>query len=206
VADHYNTEREHQAIGDVPPIRRFELARTPSFEVVDGEVAVDAEPVVAKKVVGRRVDAGGRIKILKHRYHVGAYLAGQTVSVESKDGLLHVTHNGVVVATHARRHTVEDDARMDGSAKARRPSKPTMGTEVLRKVDPHGAVSFAGTAYLAGRRYRRQVVGVRLVGDTVQIVLDGALLRTHRARHDPSKEFGALSKPNGKPRRATGAA
>ena len=204
--DHYNTEREHQAIGDVPPVRRFELARTPSFEVVDGEVAIDAEPEVAKKVVGRRVDSGGRIKVLKHRYHVGAYLAGQTVSVESKDGLLHVTHNGVVVATHARRHNVEDDALMDRTIKARRPSKPTMGTEVRRKVDPKGCVSFAGTAYTVGYRYRGQVVGVRLVGDTVQTVLDGVLLRTHKARHDRTKEFGALSKPNGKPRRTTGVA
>jgi hypothetical protein len=34
---------------------------------------------------------------------------------------------------------------------------------------------------------------VQLVGDTVQITLDGALLRTHRARHDRSKEFGALA-------------
>ena len=25
----YNTEREHQSIGDVPPIKRFELATTP---------------------------------------------------------------------------------------------------------------------------------------------------------------------------------
>jgi transposase InsO family protein len=203
---HYNTEREHQAIGDVPPIRRFELARTPNFEIIDGEVAIDVEPEAVKKVVGRRVDAGGRIKVLKHRYHVGAYLAGQTVSVESKDGLLHVTHNGVVVATHARRHNAEDDALMDASTKARKPAKPTMGTEVQRKVDPHGAVSFAGTAYLAGRRHRGQIVGVRLVRDTVQIVLDGVLLRTHKARHDRSKEFGALSKPNGKPRRTTGAA
>ena len=37
----YNTEREHQSIGDVPPIRRFELRRAKSrpFEVIDGDVA-----------------------------------------------------------------------------------------------------------------------------------------------------------------------
>jgi hypothetical protein len=204
--DHYNTEREHQAIGDVAPIRRFELARTPSFEVVDGEVAVDLEPAAARKIVGRRVDAGGRIKVLKHRYHVGAFLAGQSVSVESNEGLLHVTHNGVVVATHARRHNIEDDARMDASTTKRRPSRPTMGTEVLRKVDPKGGVSFAGSTYSAGLRHRTQVVGVRLVGDTVQITFEGSLLRTHRAKHDRSKEFGALSKPYGKPRRTTGVA
>src|SRR5580698_8129908 len=35
----YNTEREHQSIGDVPPIKRFELAANPRapFEVIDGD-------------------------------------------------------------------------------------------------------------------------------------------------------------------------
>lgn len=201
--DHYNTGREHQAIGDVAPIKRFELARTPNMEVVDGEVTDDEPP--APRGVSRRVDSAGRISVLEHRYHVGRYLAGQTVFVESSDGLLHVSHEGAVVASHARRHRPEDDERMDRRPR-RRPSKPTLGTEVLRKVDPKGSVSFAGTAYTVGHRYRRQVVGVRLVDDTVQIVLDGVLLRTHRARHDPSKEFGALSKPNGKPRRTASVA
>ncbi len=201
--DRYNAEREHQAIGDVPPIKRFELARKQTLEVIDGDVA-DDEPVAANGV-SRRVDSAGRISVVENRYHVGKYLTGQTVFVESKDGLLHVSHNGVVVATHPRRHRPEDDERMDRKPK-RRPSSPTLGSEVLRKVDPHGAVSFAAASYLAGRRYRGQVVGVRLVGDTVQIVLDGVLLRTHKARHDRSKEFGALSKPNGKPRRTSGVA
>ena len=63
-------------------------------------------------------------------------------------------------------------------------------------------MSFAGTGYRVGNRYAGVMVGVRLVSDTVQIALDGALLRTHRARHDRSKEFGALAQPNGKPRKA----
>ena len=41
---------------------------------------------------------------------------------------------------------------------------------------------------------------IRLVGDTVQITIQGQLVRTHRARHDKSEEFGALAQPNGKPR------
>ena len=198
---HYNHDREHQAIGDAPPIRRFELAEKTGLDVIDGDVAPQPEPQPEPKVVGRRVDQKGRISILKHRYHVGLYLAGQTVSVESKDGLLHVSHNGVVVATHARRHLLEDDDKMDRRSNTSRPARPTAGDEVLRKVDPSGGVSFAGTSYRVGNRYAGQVVGVRLVRDTVQITQDGTLLRTHRARHDKSKEFGALSKPNGKPRR-----
>jgi transposase InsO family protein len=198
----YNNERDHQSLGDVPPIRRFELAAMPSFEVIDGDVAVEEEPLPRAKTVGRRVDRAGRISILKHRYHVGRHLAGEAVTIESTDGLLHVTHNGVVVATHARRHLIDDDDKMDRRAKAAKPQAPTKGGEVHRKVDPHGSVSFAGTDYRVGNRHRGQTVGVRLVGDTVQIAIDGALIRTHRARHDRSKEFAALAQPNGKPRRS----
>ena len=200
--ERYNTEREHQGIGDVAPVRRFELVAADQLEVVDGEALPDVEEP-SRRIVARRVDTEGRIRILKHRYHVGRHLSGRSVEVESKDGLLHVTHNGVVVATHARRHLADEDHRIDRRAKASRPRKPTKGDEVLRKVDGSGGVSFAGTAYRVGNAYIGQVVGVRLVGDTVQVTQDGALLRTHKARHDPSKEFGALSKPKGKPRRRT---
>ncbi len=119
--------------------------------------------------------------------------------MESKDGILTVTHNGVIVATHARRHLAEDDVLIDRRSKILKASKPTRGDEVLRKVDPSGAVSFAGTNYRVGNRYRRMTAGVRLVGDTIQITVGGELVRTHKARHDRSKELGALSKPNGKP-------
>lgn len=203
VAD-YNHDREHQAIGDVAPIRRFELARPASFDVADGPV--DTEETTGKNVVRSRVDDKGRISILKHRYHVGRYLTGEVVTVIAHDGLLNVSHDGVVVATHARRHLVEDDERMDRRAKATRPSRPTKGDEVFRGVDSRGEVSFAGTGYRVGNRYKGQLAGVRLVGDTVQITVDGALVRTHRARHDRSKEFGALAQPYGKPRRNHGAA
>ena len=41
----YNTQREHQSIGDMPPIRRFELAvrSTVALEVIDGEVSEEPE-------------------------------------------------------------------------------------------------------------------------------------------------------------------
>jgi len=197
----YNNEREHQSLGDVPPIRRFELARPASLEVIDGDVAVEEEPAPRPKRVTRRVDRAGRISILKHRYHVGRYLAGEAVTIESAGGLLHISHNGAVVATHARRHLIDDDDKMDRRAKVTRPAQPTKGAEVLRIVDKHGSISFAGTGYRVGNRFMNSTVGVRLVGDTVQITLDGVLLRTHCARHDRSKEFGALAQPNGKPRR-----
>ena len=199
----YNNEREHQSLGDVPPVRRFELARPATLEVIGGDVEIEEGSPPRPKTVGRRVDRAGRISILKHRYHVGRHLAGEAVTIESANGLLHVSHNGVVVATHARRHLEDDDDRMDRRPQhARRPTQPTKGGEVLRVVDKHGSISFAGTGYRVGNRFVGATIGVRLVGDTVQITLDGALLRTHRARHDRSKEFGALAQPNGKPRKA----
>jgi len=199
----YNNEREHQSLGDVPPIRRFELARPTSLEVIDGDVATEEEQQPPKKVVGRRVDRHGRISILKHRYHVGRHLSGEAVTIESVDGLLHISHNDSIVATHARRHLIDDDDKMDRRPQhLRRPAQPTKGTEVLRIVDGSGAISFAGTSYRVSNKSVGETVGVRIVGDTVQITLDGRLLRTHRARHDRSKEFGALAQPNGKPRKA----
>jgi transposase InsO family protein len=151
----YNTEREHQSIGDVPPLRRFELAaKTPTapFEVIDGDVG--DRPTPAIRSVTRIVDSGGRISVLTFRYHVGKHLAGCAVEVHNSNGLLQVFHNGVLVATHAKRHLDDDDARFEGRPKALRPAAPTMGNEVFRSVDNSGAVSFAGTGYRAGNRYK----------------------------------------------------
>lgn len=198
----YNTEREHQSIGDVAPIRRFELAAprsSPPFEVFDGEVA-EEPPAPKARSVRRVVDAGGRISVLTFRYHVGKHLSGCAVEVENADGLLSVTHNGVLVATHAKRHLDDDDAKFEGRPRATRPTPPTMGVEVLRRVDKSGAVSFAGIGYRAGNRFIGQEAGVRVVGDTVQITIQGQLVRTHRARHDKAKEFGAMAQPTGKAR------
>jgi len=81
------------------------------------------------------------------------------------------------------------------------PSRPTKGAEVLRIVDKHGSISFAGTGYRVGNR-----TSVRLSAFVWPAILSrlrstAPLLRTHRARHDRSKEFGALAQPNGKLRR-----
>jgi hypothetical protein len=102
----YNTERPHQGIGGVPPIRRFELALTEPFDVITSEdeptVADPTGLVVEPRRVTRKVGRDGRIGLANHRYHVGRWLAGETVEVEvTTDGLLQVSHRGVLVATHA---------------------------------------------------------------------------------------------------------
>jgi hypothetical protein len=199
----YNTLREHQSIGDVPPIRRFELAASNNqpFEVIDADLA--EEPLTPRtRRVRRIVEKGGRVTVLRFRYHVGKHLAGCPVEVENAEGLLHIWHNGVLVATHAKRHPDEDDVNFEGRSKVTRPAPPTTGSEVMRIVDSWGTVSFAATSYRVGNPYKGQEAGVRIVGDTVQITIQGKLVRTHRARHDKSKEYGALAQPNGKPRRS----
>jgi len=97
----------------------------------------------------------------------------------------------VLIAPTRRRHLPEDDIKFSDRPKALRASRPTIGDVVYRSVDNSGSISFAGTSYRAGNGYKGQLAGVRLVGDTVQITIDGDLIRTHKARHDRSKEFGA---------------
>jgi len=41
---HYNHHREHRSIGDVAPIRCFELADKGPVDVVDGEVEIEQDP------------------------------------------------------------------------------------------------------------------------------------------------------------------
>jgi hypothetical protein len=194
----YNTQRPHQSLGDVAPTQRFELRRREPFEVIDGEVTTKEHVVLAAKSLRRVVDEKGRVSVLRFRYHVGKAFVGESVDVTSEGGLLNVHHHGVVIATHAKRHLPEADEKFTDRPKAARPTK---GDEVLRAVDNQGAVSFAGISYRAGNPYRGMIAGVRIVGDTVQVTIDGKLIRTHKARHDRSKEFGALAMPNGKPRR-----
>ncbi len=195
----YNAQRPHQSLGDLPPIRRFELARRgDELEVIDGDYA-EADATLRKRLT-RLVDDKGRVVILHYRYHVGRAYVGESVSVSLENGLLSVHHRGVLVATHARRHLPEDDAKFTDRPKAVRATQPTRGDVVSRVVDPQGSVSFAGTGYRAGNNFRGRTAGVRLVGDTVQITIDGELVRTHKARHDRSKEFGAFAQPQGKRR------
>ena len=202
----YNSERPHQGIGMVSPAWRFARADgepvMPIFaEEGEGEEAPESAPAAPR--LTRRVSDHGRISLLGFPYHVGRFLAGQTVEIDmGDDGLLSVFHRGVLVATHARRHLPDKEpASWRTPLKARpRKAKPT-GVTVIRKVDPSGSVSFAGSGYRVGNAYKRKEVEVTLLGDTVQIFFEGTLVRTHQARHDRQKEHGAFANPGGRPRK-----
>jgi hypothetical protein len=121
--------------------------------------------------------------------------------------LVHLQHRGVLIATHARRHSVDKQAaglRRGESARAsvRRPT-PTAAS-VTRKVDSSGNVCFAGSTYRAGSQYRRRQVQVAVVGDMVEISIGNELIHCP-VKHDRTREHGALANPGGRPRRINAA-
>lgn len=207
----YNMERPHQGIGMVPPIRRFELAITEPFQAI-AEDDESADPdqgvrVVDRWVVTRRVGKNGRISLATFPYHVGSWLAGETVEVAlTADGLVEISHRGVLVATHAKRHPPEAEPEAWRRQPRSRPVRPpTIGQPVVRKVDSSGSISFAGTNYRVGNAFRRQQVQARVVGDTVEISRGSRLIRVHPIKHDPIKAHGAFANPGGKPDRINAA-
>jgi transposase InsO family protein len=202
--EHYNSERPHQGIGMVAPLRRFELAAAAPEPVAPLE-GVEEEAPPGLRPLTRLVSGRGTISFEAARYHVGAWLAGEAVELTLRDGLLEITHRSVLVACHARRHVpnAKTPARSASTRPRPRPV-PSLasGPAVERKVDPTGYVSFAGRGYFVSNRLRGEQVEVRLAGDTVQISQRGVLLKTHVARHDRAKEHGAFSTPQGRPHRS----
>jgi transposase InsO family protein len=196
---HYNAERPHQGIGMLPPAERFAPAAREPLPLVVLTAEAGEPPAGDPRVHARRVGPEGRVSFEDHRYQVGAWLAGETVELSVRDGLIEVAHRGVLVASCARRRP----ARAGAAQQVRPPRLPAPGARpVLRKVGSNGGVSFAATCYRVGDVYRGAQVEVRLVGDRVEISQDGRLLRSWPARHDRFKEHGAFSTPAGRPQRS----
>ncbi len=63
-------------------------------------------------------------------------------------------------------------------------------------------VNFAGTSYLAGRAWARSSTRVSVVGASVQLSVDGKVIRVHPIRHDRVKDRGAFATPKRPARRA----
>jgi hypothetical protein len=127
--------------------------------------------------ITRRVADSGRISLAGVRYLAGRWLAGELVQVALHDGLVEISHRGVLVATHASRHRPGTQPAIRRAPAARPPRPATSGMTVTRIADPGGTVSFAGAGYYAGWAYRRQQVQVSLVGDTVQLAVAGRVIK-----------------------------
>jgi transposase InsO family protein len=200
---HYNHERPHQAIGRVPPIERFRLAAPASAPVESDE---PDGPAGGDPQTTRRVSSKGVVSFAMARYKAGAWLAGQEVEVRCQRGLVQLFHRGVLVATHARRHAIDKQPAAVVRGRRLPPApKAVTAASVTRKVDSSGNVCFAGTSYRVGSTYRRRQVQVAVVGDTVEISVGDQLIRSHRVRHDRTREHGALANPGGRPHRINAA-
>jgi transposase InsO family protein len=199
---HYNLERPHQSIGGLPPIERFRLAEP---RVKPAQPLAEAS-TTSGPVTTRRVSAKGTIGFATVIYKAGVWLAGQSVEVVCDDGLVHIHHRGVLVATHARRHPVDKQTAGVQRGRRPRPSRPSASSpSVTRKVDSAGNVCFAGANYRVGAKYKRRQVQVAVVGDTVEISVGNQLIRSHRVKHDRTREHGALANPGGRPHRINAA-
>jgi hypothetical protein len=200
---HYNHERPHQAIGRVPPIERFRLA-APAPGPADADEP--DRPSGEEPRTTRRVSSKGVISFAMARYKAGAWLAGQEVEVRCQAGLVQLFHRGVLVATHARRHAIDKQPAAVVRGRRLPPApKAVTAASVTRKVDTSGNVCFAGTSYRVGSTYRRRQVQVAVVGDTIEISVGDQLIRSHRVRHDRTREHGALANPGGRPHRINAA-
>jgi transposase InsO family protein len=199
---HYNLERPHQSIGGLPPIERFRLAEPRDKPAQPlAEASTTSGPVTT-----RRVSTKGTIGFATVLYKAGVWLAGQSVEVVCDGGLVHIHHRGVLVATHARRHPLDKQTAGVQRGRRPRPSRPSASSpSVTRKVDSSGNVSFAGANYRVAAKYKRRQVQVAVVGDTVEISVGNQLIRSHRVRHDRTREHGALANPGGRPHRINAA-
>ena len=209
---HYNTERPHQALGMRPPIERFRLAPA-AVETVGEPAPVPAPaersvvvqpstPIVRLPGVQRWVDQHGLISLGGFRYRVPIVLAGEPVEAVAAEHLVRIFHREVLVAEHVQRRKPDsgDQQQVRLRQGSRRPRRPTDGMAVTRMVDSSGYVSFAGTNYRVGNRWRGRPVEVCLVAGSVQLSIDGQIVRVHPIRHDRAKEHGAFATPNGRPR------
>ena len=209
---HYNTERPHQALGMRPPIERFRLASAAVETVVEpAPVPAPAErsvvvqpstPIVRLPGVQRWVDQHGLISLAGFRYRVPIVLAGEPVEAVAAEHLVRIFHREVLVAEHVQRRKPDsgDQQQVRLRQGSRRPRRPTDGMAVTRMVDSSGYVSFAGTNYRVGNRWRGRPVEVCLVAGSVQLSIDDHIVRVHPIRHDRAKQHGAFATPNGRPR------
>jgi len=197
--DEYNMERPHQSIGDAPPGDRFLRGR---YQVAPVETQTEktADPELPSRPTGvlRSVDAEGVISVARCRYRIGRAFMGESVEVIARSGLLEIFHRGVLVASHRQKKAQPDTPIEIRQVRLSAPRKSTTGQVVRRIADSHGQVSFAGTIYRVGRAYSGRNIDVCLVAGSVQCSVDGIVVRVHPARHDPTKEYGALAQPKGR--------
>jgi hypothetical protein len=170
----------------------------------------------AVRAVGRKVTSSGKVSFANREYAVGRDFAGEMVQVTCIHSVVQISQHGKLLRAWPRRHPPAKDASIQPDRShdrgelaldqaARLAPLDDLATDprvVRRRVDPNGAVSFAGRYYTAGRWLTGQVVQVRCVNGVVQLILDGELVRAWRQRHTPEREQRMLQRPNPQQRTA----
>ncbi len=104
-------------------------------------------------------------------------LAGEPVEAVAADHLVRIFHRDVLVAEHVRRRKPDTDPQQEVRLRrappprqgSRRSRRATDGLVVTRIVDSSGYVSFAGTNYRVGNRWRGRSAQVCIVAGSVQL-------------------------------------
>ncbi len=176
-----------------------------------GEIADELEhaapaPVARPAGVTRWADQRGHLSLAGFRCRVGASLARDLVEAGVTGGLVQMFHQQALVATHVQRRPPQNGRPKREVSTVPRAGRPARGPSVVRMADANGSISFAEAMYRAGRMWASQQVTVTSVAGSVQLSVDGKLVRVHPARHDPAKEHDAFATPNGWPRNRRGVA
>ena len=117
---------------------------------------------------------------------------------------MRIFHREVLVArtcaTPQTRQPATPQQRSGCGRAAAGPGAPPTGWLSPGWWTPPATVSFAGTNYRVGNRWRGRSAQVCIVAGSVQLSCDGQIVRVHPIRHDRAKEHGAFATPNGRPR------
>lgn len=139
------------------------------------------------------VDRHGRISIARQAHKVGVTFAGELVEAVVSGGLVEICYRQVLSPTHVQRGQAASS-----SARVR---IPATGPSTVRMTDTNGNVYFAGARHRTGREQAFHPITVTMVGGSVQLCVDGKVIRVHAACGDPVKEHGTFATPNGHPHR-----
>lgn len=110
------------------------------------------------------MDRRGLVHLAGFRYRVPIVLAGEPVQCVVAGNLVQIYHRQVLVASHVQHRRLDRDGQPDVPPRQgrRHGRQPSTGPVVTRIADNSAAVSFAGTAYAAGRAWRGKQLQVAI--------------------------------------------
>lgn len=213
----YNTARPHQSLDMATPAQRFLAAAgsTPPAELPPLQVPADlsALPTATRQQAApprpadpmrpvqfeRTVPASGNMLAARRQVWLGPALAGQVVTVWVNPTTMHVLHRGRPLKTLPVALSAKDLARLRATSGARDalpapatalplgPLPPNTLVELERRVNTAGCVGIGGKQISVGIHLSGGRVTLRLDGQLMHVIHDGALERTLPSPVPPSQ-------------------